>query len=186
MKRALAVAIVLTPTIFASAQSREVAGRSPKEVVREFVIMELGGSRLTPEGRLRTVPLLMRPITAPPSTVDIVSDNIDVQEAPGAENRVNSDVYFRYFYGWLDASLRFTPAPHVASGNGLLKEGINAAYALVPADGAWRIENPPSFTMISLATATRYVTEARNNTADPAIKKNALDTLAKLKKLPPK
>lgn len=89
----------------------------------------------------------------------------------------------------------------MAPGNGLIREGINADYALVLTDKhrelgpdrheskevsgvrEWRIENTPSFATITLATAIRYVTEMRDKTTDPTIKKNADHTLAKLKTL---
>jgi hypothetical protein len=185
LKVPFAFASLLLLAGFTSGQNL-VEQSPPKEVLQEFVKMELEGARLKPEGRRNAEHLLVRPITALPDTIDIVSDEFQIHETPPTKGSVKLDLYFPYFYGWLDSALRFKTAPHTARGNGLLREGINAAYVLVPADGSWRIENPPSFTMISLATATRYVTEARNNTADPAIKKNALDTLAKLKKLPPK
>ncbi len=48
---------------------------------------------------------------------------------------------------------------------------------------AWRIENAEPIFWLTVETAIRYVTEMRDKTTDPAIKKNAEQTLAKLKKL---
>jgi len=201
MKIALALATVLIAAVLASAQTRAVRANSPKEVVHEFLKMELEGARLTLEGRLKTAHLLVRPKTAPPDAIDIVSNNFEIHEPPATEPHVNFDIYFPYFYGWLDSALRFEAAPHEAPGNGLIREGINVQYALLLTDKQgelepgrrgteegrrareWRIENAPSFGTINLATAIRYVTEIRDKTTDPVTKKNADQTLGKLKKL---
>jgi len=175
--------------------------QSPKEVIQQFVKADLAGMRLTPEGRSKMAQLLVRPSTATPDPIDIVSDKFEIHETPTTQGSVNLDLYFPYFYGWLDSALRFKAAPHMAPGNGLIREGINAEYKLVlthknagpepdkqetrEAAGAqeWRIENAPSFATVSLATAIGHLTEMRDKSTDPGIKKNADQTLAKLKKL---
>jgi hypothetical protein len=175
--------------------------KPPNEELQEFLKMELQGARLTPEGRSKTAHLLVQPSIAPPDTIDVVSDNFEVHETPATEGSVKLDLYFPYFYGWLDSALRFKAALHVAPGNGLIREGINAEYVLVLTNKhgelepdrqegreirraqEWRIENAPSFVTINLDTAIRYVSEMREKTTDPTVKKNADETLANLKKL---
>src|SRR5882762_192049 len=200
MRKPLAFAAILTLASLALAQSDTERARSPKEVIREFVKLELAGARLTPEGRHGTATFLVLPGTAAPYPINIVSDKFDVHEIPSAKNNPKLNVYFPYLYGQLDSALRFKEALHVTPGNGLIREGINAEYDLVltnkhgevEPDGRegresrgaqeWRIENAPSFGTINLDTAIRYVSEMREKTNDPTVKKNADLTLAKLKK----
>jgi hypothetical protein len=201
MRVSLAFAAVLVLASLALAQSDTRTAKSPKEVVRGFVRLELEGARLTPEGRRETGNFLVLPSTQPPYPINIVSDKFDIDEIPSPENKPKLNVYFPYLYGQLDSALRFKASIHMRPGNGLIREGTNVEYSLVLADKngdlepkgrqtnetravqEWKIENPPSFSMINLATAIRYVNEMRDKATDPAIKKNASDTLAKLKKL---
>jgi hypothetical protein len=196
-----ATASGLVAVLYGTSAAEQTTTKPPKEVLQEFIKMELQGARLTPEGRSKTAHLLVRASTAPPDPIDIVSNNFEVPETTVTEDSVKLNLYFPYFYGWLDSSLHFKEALHMAPGNGLIREGINADYALVLTDKhvelgpdrretkgvrgvqEWRIENTPSFATITLATAIRYVTEMRDKTADPVTKKNADETLAKLKKL---
>lgn len=199
MKTPLTLGIVLMMAIFASAQTSIMHTNSAREVVQEFVKVELEGARLTPEGRLQTTHLLVQPSSTPPDPIDIVSDTFEIQD-DATVTGVKLNVHFPFFYGWLDSALRFTPAPHVAPGNGILKEGISLEYTVVPAGKQseaksnarqaaqksaqeWRIENLPSFSTINLAAAIRYVSDMRDKATDPAVKSNANQTLTKLKKL---
>jgi hypothetical protein len=174
---------------------------SPKGVVQKLVKLDLEGSRLTPEGRRDFGNLLILPNTTLPYPINIVSDKFTIDEvsSPNGEPRFN--VYFPYLYGWLGPDLRFTASIHMQPGNGLKMEGASYEYQLAstPAQRAtqpgaseikdanqtkeWRIENAPQYGFLSLAAAIRYVTGMRDKTNDPAIKKNASETLAKLKKL---
>ena len=193
-----AIAFGLAGTVSAQSKPRQL--KSPEEVLREFVKMDLAGARLTPEGRGKTAHLLIRPSPAPPDVIDIVSDNFEVQETTSTQGRAKLSVSFFHFYGWLDSALRFKPTLRQAPGGGIILEGITADYALVLTDkywelepdgrelkeatGApeWRIESPQVGT-ISLATAIRYVGETRDRATDRAIKNNADHTLGKLMKL---
>jgi hypothetical protein len=131
MRKSLAFAAILTLASLALAQSDTEAAKSPKEVMREFVKLELEGARLTPEGRRKTASFLILPSTAPPYPINIVSDKFDVHEIPSAKNNPRLNVYFPYLHGQLDSALRFKEALHVTPGNGLMREGINAEYDLV-------------------------------------------------------
>src|SRR5882762_2006845 len=131
MRKPLAFAAILTLASLALAQSDTERARSPKEVIREFVKLELAGARLTPEGRHGTATFLVLPGTAAPYPINIVSDKFNVHEIPSAKNNPKLNVYFPYLYGQLDSALRFKEALHVTPGNGLIREGINTEYALV-------------------------------------------------------
>lgn len=200
MRKPLALAAILALSPFALAQSDIEPAKSPKEIMREFVKLELEGARLTPEGRRETATFLVLPSAAPPYPINIVSDKFDVHEIPSTKNNPKLNVYFPYLYGQLDSALRFKEALHVTPGNGLIREGINAEYDLVLTKNrelepdkregreiagarVWRIENAPSFCTIKLETAIRYVSEMQEKTTDPTVKENASQALAKLKKL---
>jgi len=201
MRKPLAFAAILTLASLALAQSDTAPAKSPKEVVRDFVKLELEGARLTPEGRREAANFLVLPGTAPPDPINIVSDKFDVGEIPSAKNKPKLSVYFPYLYGQLYSALRFKAALHMAPGNGLKMEGTNEEYALtltgkrlefepagpqkkaVKGPEEWRIENAHLYGFISLTTAIRYVTEMRDKTTHPAVKKNAEQTLVQLKKL---
>ena len=119
------------------------------------------------------------------------------------ENRAEFYIYFHNYYGDLDSAMRFKRAPTVAPDGGIIKQGGTVEYTLVLTDKhlefrpdarepkevtcapEWRIEKPQPQVrpMVNLATAIRYVTEVRDKTKDPVVKKNADQTLAKLKKL---
>jgi hypothetical protein len=66
MKLSFIFAIGLGLAVAASAQSKARQLRSPEEVLREFVKLDLAGARLTPQGRGNTAHLLVRPSLAPP------------------------------------------------------------------------------------------------------------------------
>jgi hypothetical protein len=196
----MALASMLTLAFVELAQTK--IAKSPKEVLVDFVKIELGGARLTPESVQKTARFLVRPSTAPPQVIDVVIDKFEVHEISAAGSRAKLNLYFPYFYGWLDpVALSFREAPHLPSDDELVREGINIEYVLILTDKhwevessgmqpkevlgphEWRIENAPSFSTISLAAAIQYVAERRERTTDPTIKKNADATLAVLKRL---
>ncbi len=96
--------------------------------------------------------------------------------------------------GEIDSSLRFTSA---VPGGIKVREGyklvLNNKYSLPGAAGAaakevigpnrWKIEDSPSEEWTTVNAAIRYVTEMRDKATDPAIKKDAEETLTKLKSL---
>jgi hypothetical protein len=100
--------------------------------------------------------------------------------------------------GKIDSALRYTPPPKTE----FIK--IGTLYHLVPVpayvmmygpDGmtlvekkpvgyrVWQIDGSPDLPWTTVNTAIRYVLEMRGKTKDPAIQKNADETLAKLLRL---
>ncbi len=192
MKMVFTSAIVLTLACAGLAQTEAVPAKSPEEVVREFMKLELEGARLTPEGRQNLARFLVRPSSALPSPINVVSDAFDVSDISSPHYNPKLNVYFHYFYGNLDPAVRFSASLH---GNSILREGTNVEYVLTLTDKRgvqtkevtgpqeWKIEDAHPYCFITLAAAIRYVTEQREKTTDPTVKKNAEATLGKLQKL---
>jgi len=183
-------------------QSSTEGTKSPKDVLEQFIRMDADGARLTRDGWYRTSRFFVRPVLPPPhKSVLVVSDTFEVEVYEMKEDRAKVNVFFLNFYGRLDPQLNLEPAPKREPNGALVKEGMLFPYNLIRTDkhfefepGAdapkevsgsveWRIEDPRAIPAVSLATAIRYVTEMRDKSTDPAIKKNAAQTVAKLKKL---
>lgn len=208
MKMGIIFAAALGLAALVSGQFRTEQAKSPKEVLREFIRMELEGARLTPEGSHRTTHFFVRPSPPPPDKkILVASDGYELheshesQESAITENSAKLYLSFLHYYGRLDSALRFEVAPKKTPDGGIIREGFTADYHLVLTDKhwklhsgerearevvgppEWKIEHSPTCCITSLATAIRYVTEMQAKTKDPAIRKNASRTLAKLKSL---
>jgi hypothetical protein len=167
--------------------------QSPKQVLEDFVKSDLDGGRLTEKGRSD----LSRFFTqgSEPQKEDkivIVSPEYDLRETASAGDRAKFQLQYRHFYGKLGSALNFEPAADKASNGVPIKEGILSSFVLVrlfspilhqTVSAEWRIDGPAPPICISLATAIRYVKEAKERATDPTLKKNADQTLAKLMKL---
>ena len=181
----------------------QVPPKSPKEVVKEFWKVETDGSRLTPEGWYRASRFFIRPAQFPLNRVVHViangsTDKIEetARLANWAEVSVTSNEL-----GQVDSALRFTPSPQRGPHGVLFLRGPVITFALVLTDKHWELGNDGGRTgeltdstqwlidcsdntqWISVDEAMRYVAELRSKTSDPAAKKNAEQTLVKLKAL---
>lgn len=177
---------------------------SPSQVLQRFYKLEAAGKALTPEGWRELAEFFVE--TPKPQwdkilVYDIVHVGEALIEGDTAEIGISGNSL-----GELDSSLRladYPPGKPCAQDSAcygddkltyilLLSEkpwdweaapdGTRAKEFTGPL--AWRIYRfDPSEPWISLDTAIRYVTEMRDKTTDPAIKKNADETLAILLKL---
>jgi hypothetical protein len=100
--------------------------------------------------------------------------------------------------GKIDANLRYTPLPpkqSFKSGRGYDLVAV-PAHTLVSVPGTkkpeekvntnvtyWKVKGSPHNPWTTVNTAIRYVLEMREKATDPAIKKNADQTIAKLLRL---
>jgi hypothetical protein len=182
----------------------------PKEAVEQVWRLATQGELLTPEGWDKMArayfvhpapPVGSRVTLIPPSGADIlvVSNDWGVVDCALEGDTAKVAVEYRDA-GRIDRMLRFTrgkePGPigksimlytlvftpghwetYKPDGKGLEVADIKTTPP------AWQIKTPqgPSWTTIN--TAIRYVLEIRDKTADPAIKKNADETLANLLRL---
>jgi hypothetical protein len=201
MKKITILTLFLFHTALASAQCVSGPAASPRTVVEQLWMMATQGDLLTPEGWDKAAKsLFLDPKPTPGNRVILIVSN--EWGLPGEEiNGGKATVYMGYEdAGQIDSKLRYT-APK--SGN-WTKTGMSYRLLLVPTyaifyapDGrtvmekkptgchAWQIQNPsgpsvqgPPWTTVN--TAIRYVLEMRAKTDDPAIKKNADETLEKL------
>ena len=139
---------------------------------------------------------------APPnSVIHVILDNDTgkIDETARSENW--AEVYVGATeVGQLDAVLTFKPSSGRAS-NGSLVMGPLIRFALVLTDKHWNLEpdgavgkelkGPPEWRIdctentrwITVDTALAYVTEARDKSTRPSVKKNAEITIQALKKL---
>lgn len=162
--------------------------------------MATSGEQLTSEGWNRASALFTVPQPHPTSKPILVVSNyyginlVDLKDD-------SAKVQMEYIdYGSIDSALRYSPAQKTQA----YKTSFGYRLIRVPmyvmmygSDGktlvekkptgatAWRIEGPqtqgpPPLPWTTVNTAIRYVLEMRDKTTDPAIKKNANHTLAKL------
>ncbi len=100
--------------------------------------------------------------------------------------------------GKIDGALRYTPSPkaqfmktsflyHMVAVPECLKiyapDGKTVVEKRPVGYRVWQIQGSPGPPLTTANTAIRYVLEMRDKTTDPAIKKNADQTLAKLSRL---
>ena len=168
--------------------------KTPVEVVKQYIQMDLKGKRLTSNGLNEMGRLLVQ--AGPPGwknievTKEIAAGNAAIRNGNRAEVSV---VSFRW--GRLDPQ---TALFEKDSTSGVKLIGnydlalVNEKGELVPDVSAagdvngsleWRISRPLLVPRISVETAIGYVTKIRDETDDPAIKKTASQTLAKLRNL---
>lgn len=172
--------LLLLPSLSLALLQTSAQPRSPKSVIKEFWGMELGGERLTPDGWNRAAVFFLHP--APRSA----NEPILVVSTGNRFDQVDKDSTHAEVYvgcselGRLSPDLRFTPSP---GGPALIEIVCKYNLALTARPPQWKIVNDPPGLRISVDTAIRFVTDRRNKSSDPNIKKNADTTLATLRKL---
>jgi hypothetical protein len=185
-------------------QSRQppIPQASPKEVVTNFWTIETSGGRLTPEGWHKTSRFFVRPSSPDLRVIHLVprADIGLIDEVVKTNNRAEVSVG-TIELGILDSSLHYKPSSGRA-GSGAVIGATIIKFELVLSGRHWEAEpsgtketeviGTPEWRITAIAgkeewitidTAIRYVTERRNETNDPAIKKNADATLNVLKKV---
>lgn len=173
----------------------------PKEIVETLWRMAARGELLTAKGWTEASTFFTNPGPPPGNkAVRIVSDYYSVNPSSTDGAKATVDVGFLHA-GLIDASLRYTaPAPRppmvkhdvlayrLVSGPAyLMMYGPDGKTLLekkeVPGSIVWQIDGPPPAPWLTVNAAIRYVLETRDKTKDPIIKRNANQTLAKLRKL---
>jgi hypothetical protein len=160
---------------------------SPKDVVEQFVKMDVEGVRLTPQG-WRAADMLFAKPSEPfqAKVVVVIGRSYAVSTATGKAD--STEFYFGYeeVARISTSSLRFAPTNSgietrsfekyivVSSSVGRTKENRNGSSVRI--DGA-----QPTAMHLTAEAAIRYVTLMRDKTTDPEIRRTANQTLVKLK-----
>jgi hypothetical protein len=169
------------------------AGLKPTElVVKRHEKLILHGALLTPEGWELASKLFTAADPYPKNGEILVAWTgaraIGEEWNDGSRAQVNTK--WNEYYGKIDSSLRFKTDPL-----GNLPELESFTLAFVPekpaatngpdgiAQAYWKIEGPLRVRAASISYAIKYVEEISRTSNDPAIKKNATQTIKSLRRL---
>jgi hypothetical protein len=169
---------------------------SPEKVVEQLWDMAMIGELLTPHGRKKASRFFAQPTPLPDhNAIRVFSNSYGIAPAK-IEGTTARLIVWCTDVGTIDAHLRFIPSPppksyKTARGYNLILAPVaEKTYGTAgkkrtsekqgPAE--WKIDAPQGDSFTTVNTAIRYVLEARNHTADRAVKKNANRTLASLLK----
>ena len=158
---------------------------SPKQVMEQFVRMEVEGKRLTPQGWKQLSAFFVHPdqIATRPK-IFVIGGSLTVWDAvpQSVRGRVRVDV-------------EVVPKGHIDSQASFLPIGQNFQKSSIifyltcndpdSADGKWRIEGPNDVVMLNVAAAIDYVKRVAKESKDQMVRKNASNTLEHLSKLLP-
>jgi hypothetical protein len=203
---ALLVALFLGSFAASPQQQGNDYGVQSISVVRQFVMSELRGGRLTAAGWRRVGnEFFVKPEPfSSTEEVRVVSDKFSLRLdtlTHGPAATVEAD--FPVCWGRIDSALRFHPTDEgVPPGLPVLakcSESYNLIFSgqecelgvdgkVTPFAGTinmegMRIKTFPNYVTLNRAAAIRYLSETRDKSNDPAVKKNATQTLAALAKL---
>jgi hypothetical protein len=203
MRPQLAIGLAIIATYvrpMAIGKSPTCQDEAPRINVETLWTMATRGELLTPEGWHRALGYFMEPDTEPKEkAIDVVSDYYGVNASQNDDKTAKVDMEYTDL-GHIDAQLKYTRPPvqtayktsieyqlvvtpvyvaiYGADGKTLIEKKV------VPGEKAWVINGPPPRPWATVNATIRYVLLQRNKTTDPAIKKNADDTLAILLNLP--
>ena len=154
------------------------------------------GELLTPEGWTHVMNQFFTQPSPVPRDFTVVVNRYWVSNASRKDDKIEITVESSEL-GRIDSQLRFvvTPSPngnpnfymyrlvfaptpmrwYEPDGKTLIKETMSGP-------NRWRIEGSPGYRWTTVNTAIRYVSEARDNSKDPVVKRNAEKTLDVLRK----
>lgn len=183
---------------------------TPDKVVENVWKLATQGDLLSPEGWDKMARgFFLHPAPSPGSKLNLIKPTGDKvilvvsngwgivnTSVEGSKARVAVEYYDA---GRIDAKLRYTPGkePDPIGKTEMLYtlvfapthwetykgNGLEIAEVRTGPDG-WQIETPQGPRWTTVNTAIRYVLEMRNKTTDPAVRKNADETLTRLLQLP--
>jgi hypothetical protein len=193
-RRRAAALIVLVGVIACSAQVPK-AQKPTELVIRRYEKFIADGSLLTPEGWKRASKLFDTSDPYPRNgEIWVVSTGGLVGEDWVKEDRAQVETKWNDSFGTIDSSLRLKPPD--ASGSIMMGEIFSLVFIHQPSGtkgageasetaglGEWKIEGPRHVRTATVPVAIRYVTEMRDRSNDPVIRRNADKTIAALKRL---
>jgi hypothetical protein len=205
---ALTVLLLMLHLLAATAQTQApqtssscpIEGPSPAQVVEQIWLWATQGELLKPDGWQRANGYFSKPAPYQNNKLIWVVSNYWGPAEQQSSLKVGKAQVFLGFWdlGKIDSTLNLLPAPKTDY------EKMATLYYLVPVPGyigmygpdgktllfkkptgkcGWQIEGEPGTPWTTVNTAIRYVLEARDKTRDPVIKKNADQTLNKLRLL---
>jgi hypothetical protein len=192
MERSIVFAVVLTiAAVGTTAQGPDDRQKSPRKVVESFWKFETEGGRLSSEGWNKAGSFFVRPISPPSKKkISVVYKGSSISDPviKGSTAQVTVEILPQ---GQIDSELQFTPSESYKAGlvyNLVLTDkhwelGLDGTAKELTGLPEWRIEDIGSTLWLSVDAAIHYVADVRDKITDPSIKKNADQTLAKLKNL---
>jgi len=191
--RRAAALVVLFGVIASVAQVPGV--QKPTElVIRQYEKFIADGSLLTPEGWKRASKLFDRSDAYPPNgEIWVVSTGGLVGEDWVKGDRAQVETKWDDSFGTIDSSLRLKPPD--PSGSIMMAEIFSLVFVHQPSKtkgsgeapeaaslGQWKIEGPRNVRTVAVSAAIRYVTEMRDKSNDPVVRRNADKTIAALER----
>jgi hypothetical protein len=186
------VLIVFLGIIAAAAQVPKSQKKPTELIVRRYEKFIADGSLLTPEGWKRASKLFDRSDAYPRNgEIWVVSTGGLVGEDWVKGDRAQVETKWNDSFGTIDSSLRLKPPG--PRGSIMMGEIFSLVFIHHPSGtkgtgevpepavlGEWKIEGPRMRTA-TIPVAIRYVTEMRDKSNDPVIRRNADKTIAALK-----
>ena len=179
----------------ADAQVHKKSLRPTELLVQQYEKMVAEGSLLTPEGWKQASGLFDSSGPYPKDGEVVVrSAGGSIGEDWVKGDRAQVETKWNDLYGRINSALQYKPADLNGGGIVMVQE-----FSLVcvgqPSDagkveaadlscaGEWRLAGPQQFRVATIPVAIRYVSEMRDKSSDPMIRKNANRTIAILKNL---
>jgi len=186
-------AALISSALPAHAQGLVAPQTASKEVVEQFCKVEMQGGRLNPAGWQEARKFFVRSSDfVPGATIFVIEESYavwDPMKLPDGTTDVTVEIHP---VGNLDSKLRLTLPSHSYYKTArhfkivftdkrweIRKQGIESKE-VIESSPRWLIDEPTHFWMVTVSTAIRYVSQERDATSDPEMKKNAEETLAKL------
>ena len=179
-------------------EHRSACRDEPRETIEKLWGIVARGELLTAKGWDTASALFTKPASSQSVTVRVVSDYYAVNASSVDGARAIVDVGF-VDEGQIDANLQYTPAASIQAIKQSLRYQLVSGPAHlvmygpdgktvqqvkeVPESKVWQIEGSPGPRWATVTSAVRFVLEGRDKATDIVIKKNADQTLAKLKKM---
>jgi hypothetical protein len=197
MKRFQAILALLLGVTLAGAQTPKPPNKPTERVVVQYEALVKSGAFLNPEGWKNAAKLYARSNPYPPDgEISLMTVGGTLGEMWLKDNRAEVETKWTDYYGTIDSSLRYrppqSPVPvvmttfvfdltytnkHVEIG----ARGETQSEATGPWE--WKIDVPEMKRWATIDRAIEYVTQMRDSSDNPAIKKNADKTIASLKRL---
>jgi hypothetical protein len=197
MRRFQVVLALLLEVTTVGAQTLQPPNKPTERVVVQYEALVKSGAFLNPEGWKNAAKLYARSSPYPPDgEIALMTVGGTLGEMWLKDNRAEIETKWTDYYGTIDSSLRYkppqSPVPvvmtsfvfHLIYTNKRLEVGAHGEPKREETGSwEWKIDDPEIKRWATVARAIEYVTQMRDNSDDPVIKKNADKTIASLKRL---